>query len=305
MLGGRKYFDDLHNYPNITGVLFTWKAAKGLNILPESYPHPSNTPSTNLIAITTTTNHGVTSQQIMREFLSVFDGQIKTMEGEKFHISLTDDAKPFCVNAPRTVPFAYRDKLKEELDLLQQQGIITPVTEPTEWCASIVVTPTKDTDDIRMCIDLSCLNKYIRRERYQSVTPSQGVADIAANNAKIFTELDAMKGYHQCPLDEESQLLTTFITPFRRFKYLRAPYGISSISEHYNHRMDEAFAGLTGYRRIVDDAVIYDSKINQHTDHVRRFLQRCTEKHITLNIAVCSIPSQLCWFHNGSRWVPH
>ena len=74
----------------------------------ESYPHPSNTLSTNLIAITTTANHGVTSQQIMREFPSVFDGQIKTMEGEKFHniISLTDDAKPFCVNAPQIVQIA-------------------------------------------------------------------------------------------------------------------------------------------------------------------------------------------------------
>ena len=99
--------------------------------------------------------------------------------------------------------------------------------------------------------------------------PPQPVADIAAESAKTFTKLDAMKGYRQCPLDEASQLLTTFITPFGRFKYLRAPYGISSISEHYNRRMDEAFAGLTGCRRIVDDVVIYDSDPAQHTDHVR------------------------------------
>ena len=79
-----------------------------------------------------------------------------------------------------------------------------------------------------------------------------------------------MKGYHQCPLDEESQQLTTFITPFGRFKYLRAPYGISSIAEHYNyHRMDEAFAGLTGFHHVVDDIIIFDNNITQHTDHVR------------------------------------
>ena len=84
-------------------------------------------------------------------------------------------------------------------------------------------------------------------------------------------------------MDEESQLLTTFITPFGRFKFRRAPYGISSISEHYNHRMDEAFAGLLGYRRIVDDVVIYDSDVTQHTTHVREFLQRCAERKITLN----------------------
>ena len=75
-------------------------------------------------------------------------------------------------------------------------------------------------------------------------TPAEAIADIAAANAKYFTVLDAMKGYHQCPLDQDSQLLTTFITPFGRFKYLRAPYGKSSISEHYNGHMAEALADL-------------------------------------------------------------
>ena len=129
------------------------------------------------------------------------------------------DAKPFCINTPRSIPFAFHDKLKAELDLLQEQNIIAPVTEVTEWCAPIVVTPKKNSESIRMCVDLSRLNRYVQRERYQATTPAQAVADIAASDAKYFTVLDAMKGYHQCALDNESQLLTTFITPFGRFKY--------------------------------------------------------------------------------------
>ena len=124
-----------------------------------------------------------------------------------------------------------------------------------------------------MCVDLSHFNKYVIRERYQLLTPAQAVADIAACDAKIFIVLDALKGYHQCPLDQESQSFFTFITPFGRFKYLRAPYGICSISEHYNRRMTEAFAGLSGFRRIVDDIVIYDSNVTDHVAHVKQFLQ--------------------------------
>jgi len=52
----------------------------------------------------------------------------------------------------------------------------------------------------------------VKRERYQSPTPVEAIADIFACQAKYFTVLDAMKSYHQCPLDQESQLLTTFIT---------------------------------------------------------------------------------------------
>ena len=119
---------------------------------------------------------------IRQEYPTVFDGNVKSMDGEPFHIALTADAKPFCVRTPRTIPYAYRDKLKAELDLLQEQNIIAPVTEPIEWCAPIVVTPKKGTENIRMCVDLSHLNKYVKKERYQCSTPAEAVADIASNN---------------------------------------------------------------------------------------------------------------------------
>ena len=134
-----------------------------------------------------------------------------------------------------------------------------------------------------MCVDLSKLNKFVRRERYPSTTPAEAVADIAQAKAKYFTVFDALKGYHQCPLDEASQNLTTFITPFGRFKYLRAPYGISSISEHNNRRMDEAFVGMHNFRKIVDDVVIFDEDKSEHIKHVQQFLHHCEEKNITLN----------------------
>ena len=93
------------------------------------------------------------------------------------------------------------------------------------------------------------LNKFVKRERYQCSTPAEAVADIASHNAKVFTKLDALKGYHQCPLDEDSQLLTTF--PIWQVQVLASC--ISSISEHYNRRMVEAFSGLTGYRGSAQD----------------------------------------------------
>ena len=134
-----------------------------------------------------------------------------------------------------------------------------------------------------MCVDLSKLNRFVRRERYPSTTPAEAVADIAQSKAKYFTVFDALIGYHQCPLDEESQKLTTFITPFGRFKYLRAPYGILSISERYNRRMDEAFAGLSDFRKIVDNVVVFDSDPKKHVQHVRQLLRHCEEKKISLN----------------------
>ena len=145
------------------------------------------------------------------------------------------------------------------------------------------MAPKKSTDHIRLCMDLSKLNKYVRREHYPSTTPQDAVADIQESSAKYFTVFDALKGYHQCPLDEESQKLTTFIMPFGRYMYWQAPYGISSISEHYNRRMDEAFQGICDIRKIVGNIIVYDQDKQQHIEYVRKILHRCTEKGISQN----------------------
>ena len=68
-----------------------------------------------------------------------------------------------------------------------------------------------------------------------------------------------MKGYYQCPLDQGSQLLTTFVMAFGRFKCLCLLYGISSASEHYGgHMYKAAFHSLSGFHHMVDviDAVM-------------------------------------------------
>ena len=70
-------------------------------------------------------------------------------------------------------------------------------------------------------------------------TPFEAVTDIATKEARHFTVLNAMKPYHQYPLDVESHTLTTFITPFGHFKYLRTPYSLSSIADHSNYRIAE------------------------------------------------------------------
>ena len=41
-LGKQTYQDDLDIYPGVSGALISWKAAKNLDILPASYPHPDN-----------------------------------------------------------------------------------------------------------------------------------------------------------------------------------------------------------------------------------------------------------------------
>ena len=52
--------------------------------------------------------------------------------------------------------------------------------------------------------------------------------------ATWFTKLDAMSGFWQVPLNEESSKLCTFQTPFGRYKCNRLPFGLSCAPEIFH-----------------------------------------------------------------------
>lgn len=258
----------------LTTPVLSWKTCKDLGIIPQDFPKQ------HISAVSM--DEDITTEEIMKAFPMVFDGKVRPMKGEAFKIKLNDDSQPFSIKTPRRVPFPLYDRLKEELDSLEAQEIICKVTSPTPWCAPIVVAPKKD-DGIRLCVDFRELNKYVIRPRYQSQTPLEIVASTDASRAKYFTVVDALKGYHQIPLDKESMPLTTFITPFGRYMFRMAPFGISSISEFYNQRLDDTFQGLRDVRHVVDDCLIASSDKKEHVRAVKEFLERCRDHGVALN----------------------
>ena len=65
-----------------------------------------------------------------------------------------------------------------------------------------MAAPKKVGAGLRLCVDLSHLNWYVRCEFYQAPTPAEQVASIMASEACWFTVFDAVERYHQCPLTE-------------------------------------------------------------------------------------------------------
>ena len=74
-----------------------------------------------------------TKQSITERYSELFQG-LGEMEGE-YEIRL-------------------KDEVKEELRRMQELGVISPVTEPTDWCAGLVVVPKSD-GRVRICVDLT------------------------------------------------------------------------------------------------------------------------------------------------------
>lgn len=184
------------------------------------------------------------------------------------------------VNPPRRIPIALRDKLKAELDRMEMADIIAKVNAPTPWVNSLVVVE-KSSGKLRVCLDPQHLNKAIQRPHYPMKTLEEILPDL--NGAKYFTKLDARSGYWALKLDDQSSLLTTFNTPYGRYRFLRMPFGIQSAQDEFQRVIDHSYEGLTGVNAIVDDILVHGNTRAEHDQNLRAVLDRSRAIGIKLN----------------------
>lgn len=216
------------------------------------------------------------------EFCQLFTGlgQMKTV----YKVTLKANATPYAVTTPRRVAVPLQPKVEQELQRMQHLGVIRQVYHATPWCAPMVIA-LKQNGEIRICIDYTELNQQLIRERVIMPTVEENLAKLA--NAKVFSKLDANSGYWQTPLAPESQDLTTFITPFGRFQFLRLPFGIATAPEFFQREMLRILEGLPGIACHQDDVVVFGRDQAEHDANLTAVLRRFKDAGMTLNPQKC------------------
>ena len=187
------------------------------------------------------------------------------------------------MHPPRRVPEALREPLKKELVSLVEQGILAKVTEPTDWVNSLVCV-TKSTGALRLCLDPKDLNRTIKRSHYFTPTLEDILPKL--NGAKCFSILDARSGYWNIKLTQESSLLTTFNSPFGKYRFLRLPFGLICAQDIFQRKVDETFGDLPCVTGILDDIVVYgyNSDFSDHDENLPAVLQRAHETGLRFNL---------------------
>ena len=172
-------------------------------------------------------------------FPTMFDGSVGLFEGEE-SLKVSSDAKPVQL-PPRAMPQSILPQLKKELDNMEKEDIIRPCPETTEWVHNLV-TVVKKNGSLRLCLDPKNLNKHLIRNVHY--TASWEDAQHSFRNGQYFSTLDAKSGYWTKLLDKESQLLTAFNTPFKKYCFVRLPFGLSVSAEIFCEQMDRALQGV-------------------------------------------------------------
>ena len=210
-------------------------------------------------------------------------GLVKT---KPVKIKLMESAKPYNIVTPRRIPFPLADAIKEELGRMEQNGIIQKTTEPTDWCSPMVPVRKKN-GSVRICVDFKQLNAAVKRPH--CMLPN--LEDIAPklSGSQYFSTLDASGGFFQIPLDDDSSFLTTFITPFGKYRFKRVPMGISLGPEVFQMKMEEILGSLEGCEPLSDDTIVYGKTEEEHDRRLQKALDKIEQSGLRLNRDKCHL----------------
>ena len=223
-------------------------------------------------------------QDLKDIFPETFNGKVGLFEGE-VELKVTPEAKPVQM-PPRSVPLSILPKLRQELDKMEQEGIIRPCPDTTDWVHNLVIVSKKN-GELRICLDPRTLNRYLVRSVHY--TASWEDAKHSFSKGRWFSTLDAKSGYWTKKLSHESQLLTAFNTPFKKYCFVRLPFGLSVSAEIFCEEMDKALDGIPGTFPCADDVKVQGSTEDRHDLHLLETVDRARKAGIKFNPDKCHI----------------
>lgn len=234
-----------------------------------------------------TSEQQATVKQMLREECNAFSrdeqdvGCIPTL---KMRITLKDQTpvQKTYISVPKPV----HQEVKEYLQDLINRGWITKSRSP--YSSPIVCVRKKD-GSLRLCCDYRELNRKSVPDRHP-IPRIQDMLD-SLSGSSWFSVLDQGKAYHQGFLDEESQPLTAFITPWGLYQWIRIPFGLSSAPAEFQRSMEECLWGLRDEicQPYLDDNLVHSQSFEDHVSHIRMILRRYQQHGIKLTAKKCEL----------------
>lgn len=89
-------------------------------------------------------------------------------------------------------------------------------------------------------------NRRLNQKTYKEVFPLrtiQNIYDSLAGN-KYISCLDAMSGFHQLKLHENSKEITSFSTSTGHYQFICLPFGLTNAPQKFQKVMNKIMAGL-------------------------------------------------------------
>lgn len=165
-------------------------------------------------------------------------------------------------------------QVKNELEKMEWENIITIVEGQTDQCVGIAAVP-KQNKKVRIRLDLTQLNKCVKQERHILPYIDHTLAQLS--NAKLFSKIIANSGFWQTELSKQPLFVDNIYYSLWKvwfqsstFWYFIRP---QVVSQHY----------LKGAICLMDHILVHGSNQQEHDKRLFATLERLQECHINLN----------------------
>ena len=208
---------------------------------------------------------------VLDQYKEVFEDELGTFQDYEARLEIDPQAQPRFSKA-RSVPYAMKKGIEEELDRLVEEGTLQPV-DYSDWAAPIVAVLKPDKKSVRICGDFrTTVNPVSKLHRY----PVPRVEDLFAGlvKGKTFSTIDLKQAYQQMKLDPASQKYLVINTHRGLFKYTRLPYGVSSAPGLFQQAMEQLLRGIPGVVVYIDDILVTGQTEAEHLHALDEVLKR-------------------------------
>lgn len=228
--------------------------------------------------------HAIESlDDLLERYSELFTEELGTIKSFCAKLNVDPEACPKFFKA-RTVPYALKSAIEDELDRLEGEGIVEKVTH-SEWATPIVAVPKPD-GRVRLCGDFKVtVNQSLSIEQY----PLPKVEDLFATLAggKKFTKLDLTQAYLQFELEPESQKYCTINTHRGLYQFKRLPFGIASAPALFQKVMDTILQGAPGAMCYIDDILVTGTTQTEHLKNLEEVFRRLQSHGIRMKRNKC------------------
>ena len=213
------------------------------------------------------------------------DQVLPAIKGFIHKVRMVPDAVPSPARL-RNLPYAVRQEVSDHLESLEAQGVIEKVPcGSSPWLSPIVTVRKRGGGGLRVCLDLTSVNKVIVANGYP-IPDMQEMLD-KLRGAKVMSKLDMKSAYHQLELHEESRDLTAFVHEGQTWRYKRCCFGLKSLPQCFQKLMETVLQDIDGVQVYLDDVLVTASTRKEHDEKLDLVLKRLKDFNITLNREKC------------------
>lgn len=259
-----------------------------------SIQQPASPASTNQLQEILDSERDECIASLKENFSDVFSQKLGRCTKYKAGIHLKADVTPAFFK-PRSLPFAMKEKVSDELNRLVDIGVLTRI-DFADWAAPIVVVNKPD-GRIRICGDFKALNRSIKIDQHPLPTLDSLLEKL--QGGRFYSKIDLADAYLQIELEESAKKLCVINTPFGLFQYNRMCFGVASSPAQFQRCMDHMISGLPGVAAYLDDLIVTGSSEREHRDNLTNLLQRLSEYGFAIKSEKCE------FFKNCVEYLGH